>query len=74
MAGAAYWRSRTLFGNQVTVQMQNQLSDQLSQLDLSIKTKQIRLDNFVRQSEFDNELDSALSEDPQNVNFAALQR
>ena len=60
IAGAAYWRSRTLFGDQVSAQMQNQLTDQLNRLDLAIKTKQSRLDNFIRQPDFDGELDAAI--------------
>jgi GAF domain-containing protein/HAMP domain-containing protein len=69
MAGAAYWRARTVFGDQITGQMQNQMNDQLNQLDLVIKAKQIRLDHLVRQPDFDSKLDSALSESPQNPDF-----
>jgi len=72
MAGAAYLRSRTLFGDQVTAQMQNQLTNQLNQLDLAIKAKQIRLDNFVRQPDFDSELDSAIAGDPHSANFSTI--
>ncbi len=72
IAGAAYLRSRTLFGNQVTAQMQNQLTNQLNQLDLAIKAKQIRLDNFVRQPDFDSELDSAIAGDPHSTNFSTI--
>ena len=70
MGGAAYLRSRALFGNQVSAQMQNQLTAELNQLDLTIKAKQIRLDRLVRQPVFDAELDSALSEDPHSLNFS----
>jgi GAF domain-containing protein/HAMP domain-containing protein len=71
MAGTAYWRARTLFGDQISVQMQNQMNVQLNQLDLIIKAKQIRLDHLIRQPGFDNELTSALSESPQSPDFAA---
>jgi GAF domain-containing protein/HAMP domain-containing protein len=72
MAGTAYWRSRVLFGDQISAQMQNQLASQLNQFDLAIKTKQIRLDNLARQPGFDSELDSALSEGPQSVDFSTI--
>ena len=72
IAGAAYWRSRTLFGDQVSAQMQNQLTNQLNQLDLAIKTKQFYLNNFVSQLNFDSELDAAITEDPQSTNFSII--
>jgi GAF domain-containing protein/HAMP domain-containing protein len=72
MAGAAYWRARTVFGDQITGQMQNQMKDQLNQLDLVIKSKQIRLDYLLRQSDFEGQLNSALSESPQNPDFANI--
>ena len=72
MAGIAYWRSRTLFGDQITSQMQSQLTAELNQLDLTIKAKQIRLDHLVRQSDFDNDLSSALSENSQSTDFSIV--
>ena len=72
IAGAAYWRSRTLFGDQVSAQMQNQLTDQLNRLDLVIKTKQNRLDNFIHQPDFDGELDAAITENPHSNNFSTI--
>src|SRR5512135_3185106 len=47
MAGAAYLRSRALLREQVVGQMQAQLRDQLSRLDIDVKTKEIRLDRLV---------------------------
>ena len=72
MAGATYLRSRTLLGDQVSAQMRNQLAAELNQLDLAIKAKQVHLDNFVRQPDFDSELDSAISADPHSINFSTI--
>ncbi len=72
MAGAFYFRSRTLLGNQVSAQMRNQLAAELNQLDLANKVRQIRLDNLVRQPDFDSELDSAISADPHSINFTEI--
>ena len=52
--------------------MRNQLAAELNQLDLAIKAKQTRLDNFVRQPDFDSELDSAISADPHSINFSTI--
>jgi len=72
MGGAAYLRSRALFGDQVTSQMQSQLTAELNQLDLTIKAKQIRLDHLVRQPDFENNLSSALAEDQQSLDFPTI--
>jgi hypothetical protein len=72
MAGVAYWRASTLFSDQITVQMQNQMTAQLNQLDLIIKAKQIRLDYLLRQPDFDSALNTALSTDSQSIQFPAI--
>src|SRR5512143_1699045 len=61
MGGAAYWRARGLLQNQVVEQMRAQIVDQVGDVDLSIKTKRIRLDRLVRNSEFQSVAQSALS-------------
>ena len=72
MAGAAYLHSRTLFGDQVSAQMGNQLAAELNQLNLAIKAKQTLLDNLIRQPDFDSKLDFAISADPHSDNFSTL--
>ncbi|MGE5138589.1 MAG: hypothetical protein ACM3JD_03920, partial [Rudaea sp.] len=52
MGGAAYLRARALLQDQVVRQMQAQLTDQVGQVDLSAKTKEIRLDRLVRNPDF----------------------
>jgi len=48
MGGAAYLRSRDLLRNQVIGQMGAQIVDQVEDVNLSVKTKEIRLDRLVR--------------------------
>ena len=60
MGGAAYLRARTLLRDQVVRQMQAQLTDQLGQVDLSAKTKEIRLDRIVRRSDFESAVNTML--------------
>ena len=52
MGGAAYVRARTLLRDQVVGQMQAQITDEVEQVNLSIKTKEIRLDRLVRSPDF----------------------
>jgi GAF domain-containing protein/HAMP domain-containing protein len=52
MGAAAYLRSRTLLRDQVVAQMRSQIQDEVDQVDLSIKTKEIRLDRLMRSPDF----------------------
>src|SRR5574340_1760347 len=61
MGGAAYWRSRGLLQAQVVEQMRVQIVDQVADVDLSIKTKRIRLDRLIRNPEFQSVAQRALS-------------
>lgn len=72
MAGAAYLRSRTLLREQVVSQMQTQLTTQLSQVDLAIKTKEIRLDRLVRSQGFASKFEVALHANPQSPEFKSV--
>ncbi len=72
MAGAAYFRTRTLLRDQIFNQMQAQLTNQLTQTDLAIKTKEIRLDRLVRGPDFANEYQTSLQNAPQSNQFALV--
>lgn len=48
MGGAAYYRARGLLQDQVLGQMQSQIAAQVGGVDLSIRTKEIRLDRLAR--------------------------
>lgn len=74
MAGAAYFRARTLLREQVVGQMQAQLKDQLSQLDLEVKTKEIRLDRWAHGPSRSAELQAALTNGPDSPGFADLRQ
>src|SRR5512142_3280032 len=69
MAGAAYFRSRALLREQVVGQMQAQLKDQLSHLDLDVKTKEIRLDRWTHGPNRLTQLQAALTNGPQSAGF-----
>ncbi len=64
MGGAAYLRTRTLLRDQVVGQMQAQISDQVGQVELAIKTKEIRLDRLVRSPDFISKIVQVLSTPP----------
>lgn len=72
MAGAAYFRSRTLLHDQVVGQMQTQMNTQLAQVELGIKTKEIRLDRLVRSPGFASDFETALHANPQSIEFSNL--
>ncbi len=72
MAGAAYFRSRTLLREQVVGQMQAQLDNQLSQLDTTVKTKEIRLDRLARGASRAADIEAALRAGPASIEFAQL--
>lgn len=69
MSGAAYLRARTLLRDQVVNQMQAQMTTQLNQVDLAIKTKEIRLDRLVRSQTFASDFEVALHANPQSAEF-----
>ncbi len=72
ISGAAYFRSRTLLHDQVVSQMQTQITTQLSQVDLAIKTKEIRLDRLVRSQSFASNFEMALHANSQSTDFQTL--
>src|SRR5512135_1083448 len=72
MGAAAYLRARALLQAQVVQQMQAQLTDQVGQVDLSAKTKEIRLDRLVRSPDFLTAAQSALAASPQSADFTTL--
>ena len=51
LGGAAYLRTRALLRDQVVGHMRSQIVDQVGQVDLSVKTKEIRLDRLARSPE-----------------------
>src|SRR5574341_698733 len=69
MAGAAYFRARALLRGQVVNQMQTQLTSQIDQANVIVKTKEIRLDRVVRTQNFANDIDTALHVAPQSEEF-----
>ncbi len=72
MAGAAYLRARALLSDQISNQFQTQLTTQLTQLDLIIKTKEIRLDRVVRSPDFSNAYFASLPGATQNPQLGSL--
>ncbi len=73
MGAAAYVRARTLLRDQVVNQMQAQITDEVEQVNLSIKTKEIRLDRLVRSPDLVAIASRAVSLQPRSPDFAALQ-
>ncbi len=72
MAGAAYLRARTLLRDQLFSQMQAQLTTQLTQMDLVIKTKEIRLDRIARSSDFATDYQVFLQNSPGSDQFSSV--
>lgn len=72
MTGASYLRARALLREQVLSQMQAQLTTQIRQADLAIKTKEIRLDRLVRGPNFASEMEVALHANQGSNEFKAL--
>jgi GAF domain-containing protein/HAMP domain-containing protein len=72
MAGGAYLRSRTLLREQVVGQMQAQLNSQLSQLDSTVKTKEIRLDRLARGTRRAAEIEAAVRAGQGSLAFERL--
>ena len=74
MGGAAYGRARTLLRQQVIAQMQTSMTTRLTPVDLSIKTKEIRLDRLVRGPGFAADVASALGMRRESTDFPALRQ
>lgn len=72
MAGAAYLRARDILRQQVVGQMQAQLRERLGQVDLTIKTKEIRLDRLVRGESRAAQLESLLHNASTTADYSAL--
>lgn len=67
MGGAAYLRAQALLRNQVVGQMQAQITQQVGEVELTIKTKEIRLDRAVRSPGFSSQVYQALSTSPSEL-------
>ncbi|MBI3739500.1 MAG: GAF domain-containing protein, partial [Chloroflexi bacterium] len=72
LAGAAYLRAHALLREQVLSQMQVQLTTQIHQADLAVKTKEIRLDRLVRGPNFASQMEIALHANQSSAEFRAL--
>ena len=69
MAGAAYFRARTLLRDQAITQSENLLSNQLKIVDGEIKKKEAKLDEQVASEEFSTLVEIALHANPQSDQF-----
>jgi GAF domain-containing protein/HAMP domain-containing protein len=72
LAGAAFLRFRTLLRDQVINQTQGLITAQIQQMDLAVKTKNIRLDRIIRYPNVENQIETALNTDPKSLEFITL--
>ncbi len=72
MAGAAYFRTRTLLREQVINQTNNQITAEMQEVSQEIKTKEIRLDRLTRRSDFSRLLDLVFQVNPQTSEFSFI--
>ena len=72
MAGAAFLRSRTLLREQVITQTQGLMTAQIQQMNLVVKTKNVRLDRIIRQPDITIQIDTALKTNPQSTEFTTV--
>lgn len=73
MGGGAYLRAQALLRDQVIGQMQAQIKDQASQIELTATTKGVRLDRLARSPDFISAASAALAASPPGSDFAAVQ-
>src|SRR3989304_3516547 len=69
MAWAAYLQARTLLQAQAVTQMQTLITQQLSQVELSLKTKSIRLDRLIHRADLASLIEQALHANRQGSEF-----
>jgi GAF domain-containing protein/HAMP domain-containing protein len=74
MAGAAYFRARTLLRDQAITQSENLLSNQLKIVDGEIKKKEAKLDEQVALEEFSTLVEIALHANPQSSEFRKIRQ
>lgn len=74
MAGAAYFRARTLLRDQAITQSENLLSNQLKIVDGEIKKKEAKLDEQVALEEFSTLVEIALHANPQSSEFQKIRQ
>ncbi|HEY2981591.1 MAG TPA: hypothetical protein VGJ22_10450, partial [Anaerolineales bacterium] len=72
VAGAAYIGVRTLLQDQAVSQMQTMISQQIKQVELSLKVKSIRLERLVHRPDLAAELEQALHANPQSPDFEVI--
>jgi GAF domain-containing protein/HAMP domain-containing protein len=72
MAGAAYYRARTLLRDQVVEQSQNLLSTELENVESEIKAKEIRLDRLVHREDFGLLIELALHANIQSEEYQEI--
>jgi len=72
MAGAAYFRARTLLREQAVVQSQNLLTNQLKIIDREINNKEALLERHLANNEFTILVELALHANPQSDQFPGI--
>ncbi|MFN8382232.1 MAG: GAF domain-containing protein [Anaerolineales bacterium] len=74
MAGAAYFRARTLLRDQAISQSENLLSNQLKVINGEITAKQKLLEEHLNSSSFANTIELSLHANPQNREFNEIRQ
>ncbi len=72
MAGAAYFRARTLLREQAVIQSQNLLTNQLKIIDREISNKQAQLERQLESNDFAILIELALHANPQSDQFRGI--
>lgn len=74
MAGAAYFRARTLLRDQAITQSENLLSNQLKIVDGEINGKEEQLESYLASTAFSTLVEVALHANPQSSEFRAIRQ
>lgn len=74
MAGAAYFRARTLLRDQAIIQSENLLSNQLKVIDEEIGNKEEFLEKQATSSDFSTLIEVALHANPQSSEFREIRQ
>lgn len=72
MAGAAYFRARTLLQEQAVTQSQNLLATQLKIIDQEVSNKEIQLEHLLESNDFEILIELALHANPQSSEFRKI--
>jgi GAF domain-containing protein/HAMP domain-containing protein len=72
MGGAAYFRARNLLRDQITQQTSSLMRTELTKVDKEIKTKEIRLDRFVRRGDLSVLLELGFHSNPRSIEFQEI--